>query len=94
MSRSYEILHSAGADSVVIGDTASHDDIAEIFHNERHTVNQTVEQALETARLFAAAPKLLEALKTAAWLLNDISPDGLVLKKVNAAIAEATGAPA
>jgi len=42
--------------------------------------------ALPNACLIAAAPTLLEALETAAWLLKDISPDGLVLNKVNAAI--------
>lgn len=63
MSQTYEILHSEGSDSVVIADAVTHDDIAEIFHNERHTVSQTVEQALETARLFAAAPLLLSALQ-------------------------------
>lgn len=56
----FEILHSEGLGSVIIADTASHDDVAEVFHNERHTVNQTVEQALQTARLFVAAPELLD----------------------------------
>lgn len=54
----FEILYNEGSDSVVIADTTTRDDIAEVFHNERHTVTQTVEQALRTARLFAAAPEL------------------------------------
>jgi len=60
---SYDILHSEGSDSVVIADAVTHDDIAEIFHNERHTVPQTVEQALSTARKFAAADDMAKALR-------------------------------
>ena len=60
---SYEILHSEGSDSVVIADAVTHDDIAEVFHNDRHTVSQTVEQALATARLFAAAAEMRQSLQ-------------------------------
>lgn len=63
MTRLLEILYNEGSDTIVLGDTETGDDIAEVFHNERHTVNQTVKQALETARLFAAAPDLLAALR-------------------------------
>ena len=66
----FDILHSDGSDSVVLCDPTTHDDIAEVFHNERHTVTQTVEQALATARLFAAAPALLSALVA---LRNEVS---------------------
>ena len=59
----YEILYYGGGDSVVIADAASNDDVAEVFHNERHTVTQSPEYALATARLFAAAPDLLAALE-------------------------------
>jgi len=59
----YKILYNEGSDSVVIGDATTHDDIAEVFHNDRHTVPQTVEQALATARKFAAADEMLAALR-------------------------------
>lgn len=61
MTRLLEILYNEGSDTIVLGDTETGDDIAEVFHNERHTVNQTVKQALETARLFAAAHDMLSA---------------------------------
>lgn len=57
------ILHSEGADSVVIVDAVTHDDIAEIFHSDRHTVSQTIEQALAKAQLFAAAEDMADALR-------------------------------
>ncbi|SEJ16045.1 hypothetical protein SAMN05428950_1011312 [Sphingomonas sp. OV641] len=59
----HDILHSEGSDSIVIVDRATGDDIAEVFHCDRHTVNQTRDQALETAALYAAAPLLLAALQ-------------------------------
>lgn len=40
------------------------------------------------ARLIAAAPDMLNALKTASWLLADISPDGLVKKQIDEVIAK------
>jgi hypothetical protein len=61
MSR-FEISHNETTDSIVIVDSVSHDDIAEVFHNERHTVSQSVYQALETARLLAASLDMLTAL--------------------------------
>ena len=51
-------------------------------------------QTEANANLIAAAPDLLEALETASWLLADISPDGLVKQKVDAAIAKAKGGAA
>lgn len=69
-SQVLDILHNEGSDSIVLCDPVTHDDIAEVFHNERHTVTQTVEQALATARLFAAAPALLGALVA---LRNEVS---------------------
>lgn len=59
----FEVLYNEGSDSVVIADVQTHDDIAEVFHCERHTVAQTVEQALETARMFANADRMLSALR-------------------------------
>lgn len=61
-SRPFSVVHSEGADSVVIADHESGDDLAEVFHCERHTVSRTPEQALRLARLFVAAPRLLSAL--------------------------------
>lgn len=58
-----DVLHSEGADSIVLADPDTHDDVAEIFHRDRHTVPQTVEEALATARRFAASGKLLVALR-------------------------------
>lgn len=44
------------------------------------------------ARLIAAAPELLEALKDALDLIDSISPvEGNTVRKARAAIAEATG---
>lgn len=37
---------------------------------------------------------LMEALESASWLLADLSPDGLVKKKVDAALARAKGTAA
>lgn len=51
-------------------------------------VRESAERAANKL-LIAAAPAMLEALKTASWLLADISPDGLVKKQVDAAIARA-----
>lgn len=61
-SQVLDILHNEGSDSIVLCDPVTHDDIAEVFHNERHTVTQTVEQALATARLFANAARMRSAL--------------------------------
>lgn len=61
--QSLDVLYNEGSDSVVLADPVSHDDIAEVFHNERHTVTQTVEQALVIAQRFAASELLLEACK-------------------------------
>ena len=69
----FEILHSSGSDSVIIADAASHDDVAEVFHNYRHTVTQTVDQALETARLFAAAPELYEVAEATEDLFRELT---------------------
>jgi hypothetical protein len=66
----FEILHNDATDSIVIADTVSHDDIAEVFHNERHTVSQSVYQARETAQLFAASVDMLTALRPFAALLD------------------------
>jgi hypothetical protein len=62
-TRTYDILHSKGSDSIVLCDPDTHDDIAEVFHCDRHTVNQTAEQAMETARLFASADRVQRALR-------------------------------
>ncbi len=93
--RALEILHSEGSDSVVIADAVTHDDIAEIFHNERHTVTQTVDQALETARLFATAPKLKAALAqllaVAGFPITD--RQRAIFEQARVALAEANGTP-
>lgn len=44
------------------------------------------------AELQAGNKVMLEALETASWLLADLSPDGLVKKKVDAAITRAQAA--
>lgn len=43
------------------------------------------------AHLIAAAPEMFDALEAASWLLADISPDGLVKQKIDAAISKAKG---
>lgn len=95
-----EILHNEAADSVVIADAATHDDIAEMFHNERHTVAQTVEHALETARYFIAARDLHAALIAAKqemwlaarhqWTMADFN-NWAVIQQINAALQKADG---
>ena len=93
----YEILYYGGGDSVVIADAASNDDVAEVFHNERHTVTQSPEYALATARLFAAAPDLLAACEAAEDFLAAMPADDgslEIYKQLNAAIARAKGDPA
>lgn len=95
MSQTYEILHSEGSDSVVIADAVTHDDIAEIFHNERHTVSQTVEQALETARLFAAAADMRWALEKILIHEDPLSASiwgQAIIGRVKAALAKVTAA--
>ena len=90
----YEILYYGGGDSVVIADAASNDDVAEVFHNERHTVTQSPEYALATARLFAAAPDLLAACEAAEDFLAAMFTDDESLeiyKQLNAAIDRAKG---
>lgn len=97
---SNEVLHNGGIDSVVISCSKSHDDIAEVFHNERHTVTQTVEQALATARLFAAASDLKAALIEAKrelwklsmgeWNLSDFK-NFAVVQQIDRALQKADG---
>lgn len=41
--------------------------------------------------MFALAPQLVEALKTASWLLADIAPQGLVKKRIDELLVKATG---
>ena len=43
--------------------------------------------------LIAAAPNMLAALRTASWLLADISPDGLVKKQIDEVIERACPTP-
>jgi len=50
------------------------------------------EIAKANARLIAAAPELLQALKSAEIVLSEKSPNGAVLKEIRSAIAKATGA--
>jgi hypothetical protein len=98
--QSMEVLHNEGSDSVVISDSRSHDDIAEVFHNERHTVTQTVEQALATARLFTASPDLKAALIAAKremwlmcrhqWNLSDFK-NFAVVQQIDRALQKADG---
>lgn len=101
----FEILHDETTDSIVIVDIVSHDDIAEVFHNERHTVSQSCYQARETAQLFAAAPELLAALLTLIprnvalgnpnWADGTIIPVDMTLgelRQARAAIEKATAA--
>lgn len=90
----YEILYYGGGDSVVIADAASNDDVAEVFHNERHTVTQSPEYALATARLFAAAPDLLAACEAAEDFLAAMPDDDgslEIYKQLCAAIDRAKG---
>lgn len=61
-----EIVHNDQTDSIVIIDAITHDDVAEIFHNQRHTVLQTAEQALATAHMFAASYALCEVVEAMA----------------------------
>lgn len=70
MTRAPTILHSPDlesdvADSIIIGCPETLNDVAEVFHCERHTVTTTVEEALATARLFAAAEAMQGALTAA-----------------------------
>lgn len=60
---SLEVLHNYAGDSIVICDAVTHDDVAELFYKERHTVSRTEEQALATARMFTASPALYDALE-------------------------------
>jgi hypothetical protein len=88
-----EILHNDATDSIVIGDSVTHDDIAEMFYNELHSVSQTREQALATARKFVAADAMLEALyQYASDLRYPPTGDSVQrrLERVQAAIAQAT----
>ena len=97
---SYDILHNEGSDSVVICDATTHDDIAEVFHNERHTVSQTVGDALVTARMFAASRDLHAALVSAKqemwlaarhqWTMADFN-NWAVIQQINAALQAADG---
>lgn len=96
----FEILYNKGSDSVVIIDSRSHDDIAEVFHNERHTVTQTVDQALAIALLFTAAPDLKAALIEAKrelwklsmreWNLSDFK-NFAVVQQIDRALQKADG---
>ena len=56
------VSHNSVTDSVVLVDALTEDDVAEVFHCERHSVSQTPADAEKRARLFAAAPKMLAAL--------------------------------
>ncbi|KHA63415.1 hypothetical protein [Sphingomonas sp. Ant20] len=56
------VSHNSTTDSVVLVDALTEDDVAEVFHCERHTVSQTPADAEKWARLFVAAPKMLAAL--------------------------------
>jgi hypothetical protein len=51
-----------GCSPVLLVDDVSGDEVAEIFHCDMHAVAQTPEQAVFTARLFAASSKMLAAL--------------------------------
>lgn len=48
--------------TIVVGDTATHTDLAEFFYEGEHTVSTSREEAEANARLFIAAPDLLDAL--------------------------------
>lgn len=100
MSPAVEILYNEGADSIILADCTTHDDVAEVFHKERHTVPQTVKQALETARLFAAARDLREALieaKKELWMLSRVQwrladfKNLAVVQQIDAALQKADG---
>jgi hypothetical protein len=97
-----DILHSEGSDSIVLCDPETHDDIAEVFHCDRHTVNQTAEQAMATARMFAAAARLHTALIAAkqemwmmcrtSWNMADFK-NFAVVQQIDAALTLADGKP-
>ncbi|HOW49902.1 MAG TPA: hypothetical protein PLB26_19850 [Rubrivivax sp.] len=73
--------------------------IAEVFSDIRSERHRDVEEARANARLIAAAPELLEALRTTRGNVASLGPAGAIpfeyrewLAMLDAAIAKATGA--
>lgn len=84
----YELY--AEGHTIVVGDVATHTDLAEFFHEGEHTVSTSREEAEANARLFIAAPSLLAACKGLAALNR--TPDRFAspeLLAARAAIKEA-----
>ena len=91
-----DILHSEGSDSIVLCDPVTHDDIAEVFHCERHTVTQTPDQAMDIALRFAASASLLSSLRELLVIAGTpiTERQEQVFARARAAIALAEGCPA
>lgn len=58
--------------TIVVGDVATHTDLAEFFYADEHTVSTMRDEALANAKLFRAAPDLLLALKLALKQIEDV----------------------
>lgn len=89
-------LYSEGR-TIVVGDVATHTDLAEFFYDGEHTVSTTRDEALANASRFMAAEDMLAALlwlKPYAELQVRKYPDGEEIggwRMVLAAIERGTG---
>lgn len=54
-------LYSEGR-TIIVGDAATHTDLAEFFYRDEHTVSTSREEAEANARLFMAGRDMLAAL--------------------------------
>lgn len=68
-------LYSEGR-TIVVGDVATHTDLAEFFYCDEHTVSTTRDEALANASRFMAASALLAACKALNRSWSDTFPEG------------------